>query len=456
MTERHDSEPVDLGVLTGVRSGKRTFYPEYVRSTERLTSAVQALDGISRALVRNVEGPRALVEEVVAAAADHLQADRLLLAVADGVLRSVQPGFLLIDNGRFVDQERELPAAVVEQLEVVRSRPWETELVSRGPGWVRAPMILDGEPVGGIVGWPGEDVLLDPTDLAVLRVLANQAAVALYNSDLLHATTQLRGRTVQLSQETERQAKDLAVRSAELQQTQRRLMEALQHQALDDERHRIARELHDSVTQYVLSAGMTIEVCRAELAELGERSEDMVRRLAGAKDMTRHAVEQLRASIYSLHRTADDSSGSLHDLLRQLSSVHAPGDLDVQVRVAGAPAQLPLRAEHAMLRIAGEALFNVVAHACATRAVVRLRYTASKVSLSVADDGHGDPVQMRQKLRVTSAADLDGKHRGLANMAERAESLGGGLTIRKARLGGVEIRVEVPLSHTADPAKEAS
>jgi signal transduction histidine kinase len=102
-----------------------------------------------------------------------------------------------------------------------------------------------------------------------------------------------------------------------------------------------------------------------------------------------------------------------------------------------------------MLRIAGEALFNVVAHAGATRAVVRLRYTASMVWLSVADDGHGDPVQMRQKLRVTSATDLGGRHRGLANMAERAAGLGAVLTIRRARLGGVAVRVEVPLAGPA-------
>ena len=61
VTSWEPDQPADLGVLTGVRSGKRSFYREYVRSTERLTSAVQALDGISRALVRNVEGPRALV-----------------------------------------------------------------------------------------------------------------------------------------------------------------------------------------------------------------------------------------------------------------------------------------------------------------------------------------------------------------------------------------------------------
>ena len=48
----------DLEILTGLRTGKRSFYPEYIRSAERLEHAVQALDGISRALVRTAAGPR--------------------------------------------------------------------------------------------------------------------------------------------------------------------------------------------------------------------------------------------------------------------------------------------------------------------------------------------------------------------------------------------------------------
>ncbi|MFK4274179.1 sensor histidine kinase, partial [Streptomyces milbemycinicus] len=80
------SQDADLGVLTGLRSGKRSFYPAYVRSAERLERTVEALDGISRALVRTAEGPRALVEAVVRTAAEHLQARWLLLAVADGAL----------------------------------------------------------------------------------------------------------------------------------------------------------------------------------------------------------------------------------------------------------------------------------------------------------------------------------------------------------------------------------
>ena len=83
MTEAHAP---DLSVLTGVRSGKRSYYREYRRSDERMQSAVRAMDSISRALVRTVEGPRGLLEEVARAASDHLDAEWTLLALADGHL----------------------------------------------------------------------------------------------------------------------------------------------------------------------------------------------------------------------------------------------------------------------------------------------------------------------------------------------------------------------------------
>ncbi|WP_406691625.1 sensor histidine kinase [Saccharopolyspora sp. ID03-671] len=434
----------DLGVLTGLRSGKRSFYPEYVRSAERLEHAVQALDRISGALVRTVEGPRTLVEAVVRAAAEHLQADRMLVGIADGALRAARPRFLLLHRGELVDDEAALPPEVREQLDVIRNRPWEIELEPGGPGWVRAPMTLDGEPVGGIVGWPG-DVQVADTDLAILRVLANQAAVAVHNSFLFHAAAQLRGRTEQLSEAAAQQARDLAARNAELQETQRRLVEAMQRQALDDERHRIARELHDTVTQYVLSAGMTVEVCRAELAEMGPEAAQVAEKLAPAKGLTQQAVERLRAAIYALHHGAEEPPGSLPVLLKQLSTVHLSSELEVEVRVAGSPAPLPPEDESSILRLTGEALFNIVSHAEATRAVVQLVYQADQLRLTVSDDGTGDPAQLRRSLKLSEAADLAGRHRGLANMAARAEELGGALSIRRSRMGGVALQLRVPL-----------
>ncbi|MFR0359335.1 MadS family sensor histidine kinase [Streptomyces sediminimaris] len=435
----------DLGVLTGLRSGKRSFYPAYVRSTERLERTVEALDGISRALVRTAEGPRALVETVVRTAAEHLRARWLLLAVADGALRAARPRFLLYADDVLIDDETRIPAEVRAHLEVLRTRPWEAQEPDRGRGWVRAPMTLDDEPVGGIAAEPGAGVEVADTDLAILRVLANQAAVALHHTFLFHAATTLRGRAEELSEAAQRQARDLAARSAELAETQARLLDAMQRQALDDERRRIARELHDNVSQYVLSAGMTVEVCRADLAALGGQAAEIAGRLADAKDLNRQAVEQLRAAIYALHHTSQEPAGPLPVMLQRLSTVHLTTELDVRVQVAGVPVPLPPEAEQSILRMTGEALFNCATHGKADRALVRLRYLPEAVVLTVSDDGGGDPAQLRRALRLSRATDLAGRHRGLANMAARAEDLGGRLSIRRSRMGGVLLRADLPL-----------
>jgi signal transduction histidine kinase len=435
----------DLDALTGLRSGKRSYYPEYVRSAERLEHAVQALDGISRALVRTAAGPRTLVEWVVRTATAHLRADWLLFVVADGVLPAARPRFLAVACGELIDDESRLPADVHEQLTVLRGRPWEVESGDSAQGWVRVSMTLDDEPVGGIAARPSAGLEVASTDRAILRVLANQAAVALHNSFLFHATTQLRGRSDQLYDATTRHARDLAARSAELAETQRQLVAAMQRQALDDERHRIARELHDSVTQSVLSVGMIIEVCRAELENMGGPAAEIAGRLAPARDLSRHAAEQLRASIYALHRPAEESAGPLPVLLQRLSTVHRPANLQVKVMLDGHPVPLPHPVEQSMLRWTGEALFNAAAHGKATRALVRLRYRDDMVALSVSDNGSGDPAQLRRALRLSCAADLSGWHRGLANMMAMAEELGGTLSIRRSSPGGVFLRLDIPL-----------
>jgi signal transduction histidine kinase len=442
----HDDRPDgDLEILTGLRSGKHSYYPEYVRSAERLQHAVQALDRISRVLVRTAAGPRTLVEEVVRTATAHLDAEWLLFAVAEGVLPAARPRFLAVIRGELIDDENRLPAEVTGHLAVLRSRPWEIQSPDSGQGWVRVSMTLEDEPVGGIAARPGAGLEVAATDRAILRVLANQAAVALHNSFLSHATTQLRGRSDQLYDATTRHARDLAARSAELAETQRQLVAATQRQVLDDERHRIARELHDSVTQSVLSIGMTIEVCRAELAGMADPACQIAERLVPAKDLARHAAEQLRAAIYALHRAADEPAGSLPVMLQRLSTVHQPTNLHVKVRREGHPIPLPPDVEQSVLRWTGEALFNAATHGKATCALVRLRYLADAVTISVSDNGTGDPAQLRRALRLSSGGDLSGLHRGLANMLDMAESLDGTLSIRHSRAGGVLLRLGIPL-----------
>jgi signal transduction histidine kinase len=179
---------------------------------------------------------------------------------------------------------------------------------------------------------------------------------------------------------------------------------------------------------------------RASIADPQQRE-----RLGTAKELTRRAVEQLRSAIYALNHSGDHGHRSLADMLEELSTVHMPSDMRVEVRIEGRPVALPATAERSLFRVAGEALFNAAVHADATVAVVRLSFRRDRLVLSVADDGSGDPEHVRRSLRIAAARDLDGSHRGLANMAERAREVGGTMEIRRARQGGVRVQVGVPL-----------
>lgn len=440
----------DLETLTGIRSGKGSFYPEYRSSTERLERVIHAMDRISGALVRTMEGPGTLVRSVVRATAEHLDADCVLFALSEGSLPDAELRHLVLGpDGQEVTDHDELPDGVRKHLESIRAGAlYPHERTADSPQrHIHVPMTLDGGVVGAFVAWAGRTRAIDATDESVLRILTGQTAAALQNSALYQRSEQLLIRLEQLYGEANRHATELAVRNAELQRTQEQLMAAQQRELLDSERHRIARELHDSVTQYVLSAGMEIEMCRSEVDD-----QDLRERLDTAKSLTRSAVEQLRSAIYALNRTGAANRATLPAMLEQLATVHLPDELHVDVRVAGPPAALPGEAEQSLLRVAGEALFNTAVHAGAARAVVRLSYRAQQLELSVEDDGCGDPEAVRRSLRVSAAGDLDGRHRGLANMQDRARELGGALAVRRARLGGLRVQVTIPLPGPAPAA----
>lgn len=447
----------DLASLTGMRSSKSSYYREYRRSSERLASTLRSLDQISVAVVRTAEGPRALLTAVVQAAAAHLQAHWVVLAVADGALPQARPRFLGVDDcGRLSDVEEEFGPQARHWLGVLRSSTPE-EPQADDDGLVVVPMTIDGMPVGGIAGLASDPELTEPLDLSVLRILVNQAAVALHSASLYHSSRALRNRADQLTAEASRHAHDLAIRNEELRSAQELLSAAQQREALDAERHRIARELHDSVTQYVLSAGMIVGVASSELSSRREDADDsdeladIAERLRGARDLTQHAVGQLRSAIYALNRIPERHSPQLPRLLERACQLHSRPGLLVELRLEGSPVALPAGGDQSLATLVGEALFNVASHSGATRAVVRLSYQQQDIRLTIDDDGNGNPAALRTQLSVASAADLDGSHRGLVNMASRAQELGGIFRLRRSRLGGVRTLVGIPIRNEESP-----
>lgn len=441
----------ELARLTGVRSGKRSYYRAYVASDERMQRAVTAMDSISRALVRTVEGPRGLLEEVVRAAAAHLEADWTLLALGDRQLTGARPRFVVVDpSGRVHDAEPSLPASVLHVLAAVRSgRHGE---VAR-PSWVTVPMMLEGRRIGSLVAHQGLADEPEPGDLAVLRILANQAAVSLHTSEQYQAGLSLHRRAQQLYDEATAQSRDLAARTRELREVEQRLQLAHQRELLDGERHRIARELHDSVTQYVLSAGMAVEIARGDAEALGAAS--VVRELVTAKQLSGEAVEQLRRAIFALHQPHGDRVASLPELVREVAA-HHEARLAVQVRTHGRPRALAADGDHEVARAVGESLFNVVAHAGASRASVLLRYRDEELLVGISDDGRGDPAALRRLLELERRGTADGRHRGLANIESRIVDLGGAVAFRRARLGGVRVELRLPLEPAPAPRVPAA
>lgn len=436
----------DLAALTGVRSGKATYYNAYQRSNERVQHTVTAMDSISRALVHPLEGQRALAENVVRVAAAHLQSAWAVLALCDGELPDARPRFLAVDaEGRIHDHEETLPAGPRAQLARLRSADLEeaTATVDDG-GWVRVRMLLEGRTVGGLAGLADLPDGPEAADLSVLRILANLAAVSVHTSELYHSGLAQQRRAQRLYAEVSEQSRVLASRTEELRAAEQRLRVADQRELLDNERRRIALELHDSVAQTVLSAGLALDVLRGDAQGLPGGAA-IAAEADRARGLMATATEQLRSVIYALHhaRTAEDVA-SLPELLGEMAAQHRP-HLSVSVRVEGRPVPLGTSTEHALARTAGEALFNVAMHARATRALVRLRYLPDFVVLRVSDDGEGDPAALRRTVRLARRGTADGRHRGLVGMALRAEGLGGTLTIRRARAGGICIESRVPV-----------
>lgn len=433
--------------LTGIRSSKPTFYAEYRHTAESLDRALRAIDRIARVLVATAHGPEELCRSVVHATAEHVGADWTVLALRADALPDAWPRIMVRDAaGRLAHDLASASAGVRRRIDHALTVAHDG-IEHMPDSSVVVPMAVDGMELGVLVACFSPDRALEEADLAILRILANQAAVALQSNDLLARSQRLHRRASDLYGEATRQAADLAERHRQLEEARHDLDSAHQREVIDHERHRIARELHDSVAQHVLSAGMTIEWCRAEVDPDGE----VRQRLDHAKALTRSAVEQLRAAIYAMSHTDDEPEQNLPDMLARLTTFHGPVDLEVTTRVEGRPVRLSTADERSLFRIASECLFNTAVHGHATRVIVRLVYRADRLRLSVADDGDGDPEVLRRLLSAAGSV-ADGYHRGLVNMAARAAEMGGTLQFRAARLGGIRVEVMIPLPRLQEAA----
>lgn len=218
----------------------------------------------------------------------------------------------------------------------------------------------------------------------------------------------------------------IGIDRTEQKRAQKRLAQELEERAAAGERNRLARDLHDAVSQTLFSVSLIAEV----LPRLWERDQDEGRRrLEEIRQLARSALAEMRTLLFEL-RPGALAQAELGDLLRQLAdSITGRARLPVTVNIVG-KADLPDKVKVAFYRIAQEALNNVAKHSGAGEARVTLDCRPDAITLRVSDNGRGFDTDV---VPVNSL--------GIGIMRDRAKAIGASLTIESQRNQGAEVVV---------------
>jgi PAS domain S-box-containing protein len=384
------------------------------RETEWRREIAEGLQGVMAALNSNQP-----VHQVLAIIAEQARKSLADQTVAIYALRPADGTFLLQTaqglQAKTVGPEPSLPGHQALSEAVATRRPVQCPAVTPAPQNTAAPpedegvyagesfdvlavpILVKDEVYGGMLFYGSESRTLSPEEIDLASAFCNQVA--------------------------------LAVESA-------RLREQAEQAAVNAERSRLARDLHDSVTQSLFSASLVAEV----LATIWQKDPDeAIHSLEQLRRLTRGALAEMRAMLLELRPTALLES-KLDDLLRQLAEAMA-GRADVIVSPDAQPVPaLPPDVQVTFYRIAQEALQNVAKHAEARHVALRLEASPplepeqatgdwrGQVQLQVSDDGRGfDP------------ASVQANRLGLHIMRERAESIGAELTVETGPGRGTQI-----------------
>lgn len=262
--------------------------------------------------------------------------------------------------------------------------PWDTILAT--------PLIYRDRSTGVLMTFYPENWVINDDELAFLRTIADQAAVAIEN----HA-----------------------------------LFQEAQSKAALQERQHLSRDLHDSVSQALYGIALGAETARRLLdSEPAGAAEplDYVLSLAEA------GLAEMRALIFDLRPESLETEGLVAALEKQAASLRARHSVSVDASLCHEP-DLPMNVKEAIYRITQQALQNTARHARASEVALQLQCDGETLSLSLQDNGVGfDPSE--------EFADC----RGLRSIRDISSRLGGTLQIQSAPGGGTLMRVEIPVS----------
>ncbi len=220
---------------------------------------------------------------------------------------------------------------------------------------------------------------------------------------------------------------------------QTRLHQQVEQMAVMEERQRLARELHDSVTQALYSVNLYAEAARMALA--AGKNSVALENLQKLREMTREAMLEMRLLVFELHPLVLEKEGLVAALQSRLAAVENRSGLKAEIKVEGEK-QLPISIEEELYRIAQEGLNNVVKHAQAKNVRIDLKYGPESICLELWDDGTGFDLKTARKSGGM----------GLRGIEERVRKIRGSLSIESSPGTGTRLTV-TPRFNKTDPCE---
>lgn len=201
----------------------------------------------------------------------------------------------------------------------------------------------------------------------------------------------------------------------------------------EEERRRVARDIHDGPAQAIANIVFRAEVCERLIDTDTERAKSELKAL---REHIRNTLAEIRKIIFDLRPMALDDLGLAPTIRGVLDVFREEYGLFTEVAVIGKERRLEPHVEIGIFRVVQEALNNIVKHAQASSAKVRIEFAAAGVTVLVEDDGKG--------FEMTEG-ELPSGHYGIMGMRERMQLLNGKLSIKSAPRRGTRVMISVPL-----------
>jgi len=240
------------------------------------------------------------------------------------------------------------------------------------------------------------------------------------------------------TQEVERRNAEIEKQAGQLQELSSRLLKIQ-----DDERRRVARELHDSAGQTLTALGMNLAVIAAELKT---GSPNLARHVAESEDLIQHLHQEIRTTSYLLHPPLLDESGLYSALEWYVQGVMQRSELEITLEITREFGRLPRDMELMIFRLVQESINNIHRHAGSKTASIRCMRSAQDVLLVVQDQGKG--------ISKERLAEIPGRAAGvgIVGMRERLRQYGGELRL-ESDSSGTRVSMRIPLK-SEEPTRQ--